>query len=210
MKLVARYSWSCALVFGSLVASSALAASQEFNFKDPKSVNSVSFFLDSVVEPIMGVAAGISGTVTFDSADPKAMTGKIVVDAASLHMENKGMKDTLHGPDWLDVKKHPRIEFTFKKVTDVQSGGENVFAMTVVGDLSCKGVTKEITVPVKATYLPGKLGERTRGQSGDLMVLRSNFVIKRSDFGIKAGEGGMVVAEEIELRVSIAGGCPNK
>ncbi len=77
--------------------------------------------------------------------------------------------------------------------------------MTMVCDFTCKGITKEITVGIIAKYLKGKAGNRMRGAEGDLLVLRSSFSIKRSDFGIKKGMGSDVVAQEIELRVSIVG-----
>ena len=189
-------------------ARSVRAAGTEFDFKDPKGVNSISFTLDSVVEPFTGVASGISGKVTFDPADPKATKGTIAVEAESLHLMNKGMQDTLQGADWLDVQKNPTIEFAIKKVTDSKLAGDNVFELTVVGDLTCRGVTKELTVPVKATYLPGKLSERMSKMTGDLLILRSSFSIKRADFGIKPDMTDKVVAEEIQLRVAIAGVSP--
>lgn len=185
-------------------------ATQDFDFKDPKGVNSISFLLDSPLEPILGLTAGITGTVKFDAADAKAMTGKIEIDAQSLHIENKGMKETLHGPDWLDVAKNPKIEFTFKQVKEVKSPEANVFDLTVVGDLTCKGTTKEVTVPVRASYLAGKLGSRMGGKEGDLLVLRSNFAIKRKDFNIKPSMGNDVVAEEIKITVSIVGSFMKK
>ena len=193
-----------------VTAGSVRAAGTEFDFKDPKGVNSISFMLDSLLEPFAGVASGISGKVTFDPADPKATKGTISVETKSLHLENKGMEGALHGKDWLDVAKNPKIEFAIKKVTDSKSAGENVFDLSVVGDLTCKGMTKELTVPVKATYLAGKLGERSSKMTGDLLVLRANFAMKRKDFGINPNTSDKVVAEEIQLRVSIAGVSPKK
>ncbi len=190
-----------------VVAFSPLAAAEptEFDFKDPKGVNCIAFTLDSMLEPFSGVASGITGKVKFDPANPQATTGSIIVEAKSLYLDNKGMKQTLHGPDWLDVQSNPTIEFKVKKVAEAKKTGDNVFEMTVVGDMTCKGVTKEITVPVKASYLPGKLSERTSKMSGDLLVLRSTFTIKRKDFEIKPDMTDKVVAEDIEIRVSIAG-----
>ncbi len=188
----------------------AQAASTEFDFKDPKGVNSIVFILDSALEPFNGVAGGITGKVTFDPANPTATAGKITVETKSLHIANRGMKETLHGPDWLDAAKNPNIEFAIKKVTEAKNLGENVFDLTVVGEMSCRGVSKEITVPVKVSYLPGKLGERTSKLSGDLLVVRSNFSILRKDFGIKPDMTDKVVAEEIQVRVSIVGGNPKK
>jgi len=120
------------------------------------------------------------------------------------------MQDTLLGKDWLDVAKNPKIEFAIKKVTESKSEGGNIFDLTVVGDMTCKGVTKELTVPVKATYLAGKLSERSSKLTGDLLVLRAHFSMKRKDFGIKPDMTDKVVAEEIQLRVSIAGVNPKK
>lgn len=186
---------------------SARAAKQEYNFKDPKGVNSILFVLDSVVEPIMGLAGGVSGTVTFDPLKPKMTSGKIVVATKSLYIAHRGMKNTVQSAEWLDAKRHPTIEFTLKKVNESKILRKGVYELDVTGDISCKGVTKELTTKVTITYLPGKLSERQGGQNGDLLILRSNFVIKRSDHNIKSGMGSMVVADEIELRVSIVGTC---
>jgi len=188
-----------------MLATRAVAEPAEFDFKDPKGVNSMAFTLDSLLEPFTGVASGITGKVKFDPANPQATTGTISVETKSLYLDNKGMKETMHGPDWLDAQKNPKIEFTVKKVSEAKKLGEDVFEMTVVGDMTCKGVTKEITVPVKATYLPGKLSERSGKMNGDLLVLRANFNLKRKDFGIKPDMGDKVVAEDIQVRVSIAG-----
>ena len=187
----------------------AAAASREFNFKDPKGVNSMMFVLDSTLEPIMGLATGISGTVRFDPADPKATRGTIVLDAGSVKCAHSGMTNVLHGEDWIDIKTYPTIEFAFKKVKDAKPGEDGVVALTVVGELTMKGVTKEVVVPVTATHLAGQLSNRLRGREGDLLVLRSTFSVNRKDFGIKPEMGDAVVAEEIELRISIVGISPN-
>ncbi|MGE4180924.1 MAG: YceI family protein, partial [Limisphaerales bacterium] len=69
-----------------------------------------------------------------------------------------------------------------------------------------RGVTKEVTVPVKLSYLKGKLADRTGGRmQGDLLVLRSRFTVKRSDYGINPGAPTDKVSDEIELTLSVAG-----
>lgn len=183
---------------------------REFDFKDPKGVNSIAFVLESVLEPIMGIAQGLSGKVSFDPADPKSMTGTILLDAAGVNCAHNGMTEVLHNEEWIDVKTYPAITFAFKEVKEVSSPDKNVFEMLVVGELTLKGVTKSVTVPVRATYLPGRLGQRLRGKNGDLLVLRSTFSVMRKDFNIKPDMGNEVVAEEIELRVSIVGSHETK
>lgn len=181
------------------------AAAKEFNFKDPKGVNAMTFVLDSLLEPIMGLASGISGTVSFDPNAPEATSGTILVAADSLHIEHKGMEDTLHGPDWIDVKSYPEISFTFRKVEEVKETPTGAITMKVTGDFTLKGITKRITIPVRATYLANRLKDRMHRGSGDLLVLRADFTINRKDFNIKPDSGPEVVAEDIEIRASIVG-----
>ena len=88
------------------VSTLVIAGSQTFDFKDPKGVNNAVFKLDAPLEAINGSANGISGTVTFDPANPAATTGKIIVAANTLHVPNPMMKDHMHGAQWMDVTKY--------------------------------------------------------------------------------------------------------
>src|SRR6188768_3414756 len=96
------------------LASVALAAPQTFDFKDPKGVNNAVFKLDAPLEAISGSASGISGTVTFDSANPSATKGKIVVATESLTVPNGMMKEHMHGNQWMDVANNKEITFEAK------------------------------------------------------------------------------------------------
>ena len=183
------------------------AAPIDFNFKDPKGVNNVVFKTDAPLESINGTASGISGEVTFDPQDPGAVKGKIVVAAASLHLGNPMQKEHLHGANWLDVAKYPQITFEVLGTKNVKTE-ENVTTAEVNGKMTIKGTTKEMTVPVKMTYLKDKLGQRMPNQKGDLLVLRSNFVVKRSDFGLNAAKMEEKVSNDIELSLSLAGSAP--
>ena len=184
----------------------ALAAPIKFDFKDPKGVNNVVFKTDAPLESINGTASGISGTVTFDPENPSATKGTIVVAANSLHVGNPTMKEHLHGDMWMNVAKFPEITFELVSLKNVKTEA-NVTTADAAGKLTLKGVTKEITTPVKLTYLKDKLKARS-GKEGDLLVVRSNFAIKRSDFGINAGKGEDKVSNEIELSLSVAGIAP--
>jgi hypothetical protein len=53
------------------------------------------------------------------------------------------------------------------------------------------------------------LGETTNQKiHGDLLVVRSNFKIRRSDFRIRPGEFLDKVSDEISLSVNIIGSAP--
>jgi hypothetical protein len=66
-------------------------------------------------------------------------------------------------------------------------------------------VTKTITEPIKLTYLEGKLGQRTPNMKGDLLVLRSHFTVKRSDYNIQAHKNEDKVSDDIQINLSVAG-----
>ena len=193
-----------------LVASTAalVAAPIDFDFKDPKGVNTVIFKTDAPLESINGTASGISGTVSFDPGNPAAIKGRIVVAAKSLHVPNPTMKEHLQGDGWLDVAKHPEITFEVVSTKNAKTEG-NATTLEVTGNMTIKGVTKSLTVQAKVTYLKDKL--KARGGSnkeGDLLVLRASFPIKRSDFGINASKFEEKVSNEIELTFSLAGMAP--
>ncbi len=181
-----------------------LAAPLTFDFKDPKGVNNAVFKLDAPLEAIQGSANGISGTVTFDPENPGATTGRLVVAAASLHVPNPMMNGHLHSEMWMDVAHHAEISFAARTLKNVKTSGDSTTA-DAVGTLTIKGVSKEMTVPVKLTYLKDKLGQRVPNMKGDLLVLRSNFSIKRSDFGINPAAPQDKVSDDIELTLSVAG-----
>jgi polyisoprenoid-binding protein YceI len=192
-------------------ATAVIAAPETFDFKDPKGINNAGFKIDAPLESINGAANGVSGTVTFDPANPSATTGKIVVAADTLTLPNNMQQGHMRSAMWMDVAKYPEISFEAKEVKNAKTEGD-ITTADVTGTFTCKGVSKEMTVPVKFTYLKDKLGERTKGmpnaKDGDLLVIRANFSIKRRDFNINPGQMENKVSDEISLTLSIAGAAP--
>ena len=182
------------------------ADSMKFDFKDPKKVNNVVFLMDAPLESISGTAVGISGSVSFDPAKPASTTGKIVLATSSMHVDNPVMKKHMLDEGWMHVSKFPTIEFVAGEMTNIKTSGTNITGI-IAGKLTVKGVTKKVSVPVRLTYLKGMLIKRNR-VPGDLLVLRSDFTIKRSDYGINAGNNEEKVSDEIELKLRVAGAAP--
>ena len=180
------------------------AAPQTFDFKDPKNINNAAFKLVAPKETIQGNANGISGTVTFDPENPAATKGKIIVDAKSLTVPNGMMKQHLQSAMWVDVAKYPEITFEIKELKNVKTEADKITA-DAVGTFTLKDVSKEVTMPVTLNYLKDKLAERVPGQKGDLLVVKSNFDIKRSDFHVNAHNNEDKVADKIELTLGVVG-----
>ncbi len=204
--LVSSFRLAAALSATALIAQ---AAPLSFDFKDPKGVNNVQFKLDAPLESVTGTATGIAGTVSFDPANPAVTVGRITLATSSLTVGNPMMGEHLHSDQWLDVAKHPTIVFEAVSLENVRNQGAQILA-DAHGKLTVKGITKDVTVPVTLTYLADKLGARVNDPKikGDLLVLRANFTINRSDYGIQPGQMTDKVAETINLSLSIAGAAP--
>lgn len=182
----------------------ASAAEKTFDFKDPKGVNSVAFKLDAPLESISGTASGISGTVTVNTDEPSTAEGKIVVSTESLHVPNPMMKGHMLGDKWLSASEHPEITFEVKSVENVKvEDGKGTADVT--GTFTLRGVSKEMTIPVKASYLPGRLQDRIPDAKGDLLVIRAEFPVSRSEFGIQPGQNEDKVSDEVQISLAIAG-----
>jgi polyisoprenoid-binding protein YceI len=187
----------------------ARAEIRSFDFKDPRGVSNVAFSLDAPLESINGTAKGVTGTVIVDPDDLSTAKGRIAVATKSLVVPNPIMRMHLLSKDWLNVRSNPDISFEIEKVGRVTRKDANTSEVEVTGAFTLNQVTKEIVTKADVVYLPGKLEETTNNKiHGDLLVVRSNFKIRRSDFGIRSGEFLDKVADEISLSVNFIGSAP--
>lgn len=197
------------LAAATFLSANVSAESISFDFADPKGVNNIAFNLDATLESIMGYGKGVSGRVQFDPSAPGNTTGSIELDAKSLQVSNNMMTEHLLGKNWMQVDEFPTITFTLSSMDNVETTG-NITTADAKGNLTVKGVTREITARVTLTFLKGKIQARMgpRAADGDLLVLRTKFVVNRSEFNINAGNNLDKVAEEIEISMSLAGMAP--
>jgi polyisoprenoid-binding protein YceI len=181
-----------------------------YSLKDPKGVNTITFTLDGRFEHIQGYTTAIEGDIAFDPAAPEKTTGKVVVQAGSLQTTMPGMANHIKEPMWLDAVQFPTIEFDVKSVANVKKldGPDAAWSMDVTGDFTLRGVTKQITVPVRITHLPGQLSKRNRGAVGDLMAVRSSFSFNRRDFGVVGNQTADIVSDEVRVSFSLAAFSP--
>lgn len=181
------------------------AAPLTFDYKDPKEISAVSLTIDSMLEPIVGYAKGISGTVNFDPTNPKATTGSVAVDVASIQFANEGYTATARGYA-LNGTKYPQLRFALRKVLTVAKTAANVYKGMVLADFTCRGITVPMTVPMTASYFAGRAEERTNGKyKGDLLILRTQFGVSRKRFGISEGIPDSMVGDVVQVGVAVVG-----
>src|SRR3974390_653968 len=113
-----------ALIALGALAGTALASNETFDFKDPKNGNNATFKLVAPRETIQGSANGVSGTVTFDPANPAATKAKIVATTKSLMVPNPMMRQHLHSNHWLDADTFPEMSFEIKELKNCKTDGD--------------------------------------------------------------------------------------
>lgn len=117
----------------------------------------------------------------------------IAIKADSVHSGFPGRDDHLRNPDFFSAKEFPTMNF---KSTSVKAQGTDTFE--VAGNLTFRGVTKPMTVVVKATGTGESKGKKIAG-------METKFTIKRTDFGNDYGVKNGALSDEVELIVSLEG-----
>lgn len=131
--------------------------------------------------------------VTLDQADITKSTLKVSIPVKSIYTGVTKRDDHLRSADFFDVEKFPEIKFVSKKITKTGS------TLQVAGDLTIKGVTKQVVLPLKLA------GPQRTSDGGVKIGVSGRLVIKRSDFGMTWNtliEGVNAVGDEVEIEVN--------
>jgi len=149
------------------------------------------------VSNVKGNFTKAKGVVTLDDKDTTNLTVNITIDAGSMNTDHAKRDEHLRGPDFFDVAKYPNITFISKRVL---KAGPN--RLKVIGDLTIRGVTREITVDVEGPTPEVKdpWGNFRRGAT-------ATAKIDRKDFGILWNKvldtGGLVVGDEVNINLEV-------
>jgi polyisoprenoid-binding protein YceI len=148
-----------------------------------------------MVFKVRGNFNDFAGTVQTDATSMTLTSAKATIQTASIDTRNQKRDKHLRSADFFEAEKYPEISFVSKQVTG--SGSD----ITVVGDLTIKGVTKEVTLT------GGFLGAATDPWGNQRAGFEATGKISRSEFGLtwnKALEtGGVVVGDEVKIGLEV-------
>ncbi len=146
---------------------------------------------------VVGFFPEVSGTILFDEADMSRTRADITVHTASVYSgKSDGRDEAVKSAFFLDVANHPTITF---KTTGVEVEGATY---TAVGDLTIKGITREVRFPF--TLKPparDPTGLTTLAVSGRLTIDRLDFDIFRMDKKLANGEP--FIGREVEIALNV-------
>ncbi len=131
-----------------------------------------------------------NGTIEYDKEKPEASKVSVSVNTSSVDTNHALRDKHLRGDEFLDVSKFPKATF----VSTAFIPGKNDAAQ-VKGNLTLRGVTREITIDVK------KLGEGKDPWGGYRIGFEGITRIAMADYGIVKNLGP--ASKELDLIFSI-------
>jgi len=146
-----------------------------------------------MVTKVRGHFAAFDGTITI-ADDAHASTADVTIQTASVETGTPDRDNHLRSGDFFDVEKYPEITFRNARVVS-QKGTE----FTVVGDLTIKDVTREVTL---ALELDGVVKDPW---GGTRLAVTASTEVDREDWGMTWNAaleaGGVVVSKKVRIEI---------
>jgi polyisoprenoid-binding protein YceI len=135
-----------------------------------------------------------TGDVAYNPAHPADTTVNLVVYTDSVDTRNRDHDDLLRSEEFFDAGHHPTMHFISRSAAVQPDGG-----LAVTGDLTIRGVTKRLVVPIR--IIPGAGGQPP--------AFETTFDIDRTDFGLtgggpKASGFKVTIGKLVRIRFAIA------
>lgn len=144
------------------------------------------------ISTVRGTFTKLSGEVAYDPSDPGKSTANIIIDANSVDTRVTMRDNDLRSEHFFDVAKYPTITFKSKRVTAAGPG-----KLTVIGDLTLHGVTKEVTLDVAGPSAPIK---NPMGP-GQRIGASATTKLNRQDFGMTYMAG--MIGDDIDVQIDV-------
>lgn len=165
-------------------------------FAIDKTHSEAAFQVRHLISKVRGRFADFAGEIAFDATQPAASSVAFTIQAASIDTSTPDRDAHLRSADFFDVEQHPTIAF---RSTNVAERGAGAFVVT--GDLTMRGVTKRIEIPVDY------LGLAKDPWGNEKIAFEGELALNRKDYGLNWNAaletGGFLVGDEVKVSLSI-------
>jgi polyisoprenoid-binding protein YceI len=142
---------------------------------------------------VTGRFSDVQGVITLDEQDPTTAQASITIGARSIDTGNARRDTHLRQADFFHVDTHPAITFRSRRV-DSSDGIAGRY--TVLGDLTVRGVTREVLLDAHYSAPEGSAENRRIK-----LTLTTN--LNRRDFGLVWNTLFISVAGELSVNLEI-------
>jgi len=149
-----------------------------------------------MISTVRGRFGAVKGTVEQDDANPLASKIDVTIDVGSIDTRTDQRDAHLRSPDFFDVANYPTMRFVSKRIE-----GDTSDEFVVVGDLTIRKVTREVTLNVTAEGRgPDPWGGKRAGFSAKGRISRGAFGLTWNQ---ALETGGVVVGDEVKLSIDV-------
>ncbi|WP_336211724.1 YceI family protein [Nonomuraea sp. LPB2021202275-12-8] len=133
------------------------------------------------------------GSAYLDGDDPSKSSAELTIRAKSIQTRNRRRDGHLRGR-FLDADDHPAITFSSTGVEQVDGAD-----FKVTGDLTIRGLTKQVTVGFKLT------AAENDPRGGFRVGFEGRVTINRKDWGVNWNAAtGVLLSDEVTLEFDVA------
>lgn len=178
------------------LAGSAPARADVVTYTIDPAHSSVSFAVKHmVVTNVRGGFDKFEGKILYDAEDITESSVEVTIDAASIDTENEKRDQDLRGEGFLSADQFPTITFKSKSVREDGDG------FVVTGDLTIRGVTKEVEFPFVLA------GPVTNPWGTAVIGVMAELEINRQDYGVSWNKaldnGGVLVSDTVKIELNV-------
>lgn len=151
----------------------------------------------AMVTKVRGAFNDVDGVINVDVDEPTNSSVSVTIKVASIDTRNAQRDEHLRTNDFFDAPHYPEITFVSKRIDQVE---ENSFIVN--GDLTIRGVTKEIAVPIEFVGIEtDPFGNMRAGFEGSRRIDRKDFGV---NWNAALDSGGVLVSDRILLEFEIS------
>ncbi|HEY4130790.1 MAG TPA: YceI family protein [Gemmatimonadaceae bacterium] len=149
-----------------------------------------------MLSTVRGRFGAVTGTVKVDEDNPKNSKIDVTVDVTSIDTRQEMRDNHLRSADFFDAATHPSLHFVSKRID-----GDIDDEFKVVGDLTIRGTTREVTLDVTMQ------GRAQDPWGNERAGFEAKGKINRTDFGLNWNQaleaGGVVVGDEVKMTIDV-------
>jgi polyisoprenoid-binding protein YceI len=141
---------------------------------------------------VTGRFSDVQGVITLDEQDPTTAQASISIGAHSIDTGNARRDTHLRQEDFFHIDTHPAITFHSRRIEPSDRAASR---FTVEGDLTVRGVTRDVTLDAHYTAPQGRDNRRLK--------LTLTTTLNRRDFGLVWNNLLVSVAGELTVNLAI-------
>jgi polyisoprenoid-binding protein YceI len=149
------------------------------------------------ISTVRGAFSKVNGLIALDDKDIAKSTVDVTIDVTTVDTREPGRDNDLRSDHFFDVAHYPTMTFKSKKVEQVAPG-----KLKVTGDLTIRGITKEVVLDVEGPTAPVK-----DPWGNQRAAATATAKINRQDFGVKwnatMDNGGVVVGDDVNITIDV-------